>query len=181
MLASMPSIFTPDRMNQLINPWDWFDMPSIRYACASLNNNFELYLGQQFKAPMEIPYIAKKKIIGSPNAVDSIYGVTINFTASWALSPCRLVATSEASFELDNQTEVFPNPAIDELNVRNKDKAVAANIFIHDQTGKTISYLRDNNDSSAQQIDVLQFPSGVYYVVQHMKNGSTRVNKWVKM
>lgn len=175
------TFFTPDRMYQMINPWDWFDMPSIRYACTTKTDIFEIFLGKKYKSPMEIPYIAKRKIEGSPNSIDSIYGISIDFSADWAFSPCSLVSTDEESAVFDNQTEIFPNPAFDALNIRNKDKAVATNISVYDQSGKAIYHVINNHNVSEQQFDVQQFDVGVYYIVQRMKHGEIRVNKWVKI
>ena len=176
-----PSFLTPDRMYQMINPWDWFDMPAIRYGCTSKMNTLTTFLGKQYKSPMEIPYIAKKAVKGSLNMVDSIYGISFIFSDDWPFSPCSLVSASEASAVFDNQAEIFPSPAIDEINVRNKDKAVAITTSVYDQNGRAISHVRNNHDGSEQQFDIQHFSAGVYYIVQRMKHGEIRVNKWVKM
>ncbi len=176
------TFFTPDRMYQMVNPLDWFDMPSIRYECTSTVNSLEIFLGKQYKAPMEIPYIAKRKVLGSMNAVDSIYGVSLDFGNDWIFSPCSLVSVDEEPFvKTDNQTKVFPNPAIDKLTIQNKDKVVATNFSVYDQIGKRILYFNNDQNNSEKNLDIEHFPPGVYYVVQQIKNGETRVNKWVKI
>ena len=177
------SFFTPDRMQQMIDPWNWLGMPAIRYGCAPTDSSYTFYLGDQYRAPLEIPYIAMQQIEGNSGALDSIYGVALGFSADWVFSPCSLVVSAQEPSDnaFVNMAEVFPNPATQQVTVRNKDGLPIPSLFVYDQVGRMVLACPVEENQGQTTVDVGTLPPGLYFLVQKWVTGEQRVNKLLKM
>ena len=176
------SFLTPDRMYQMINPWNWLDMPAIRYGCSPTTSTFTFSLGDAYRAPMEIPYIAMQAIEGNGGTLDSVYGVALFFSADWAFSPCSLVPTQQGpSPVVAPAADLFPNPAGQQVLLSNRDGQPIPSLFIYDQLGKMVLDYPVEQNQGTLPVDLSRLPPGLYFLVQRWPAGEVRVNKLVRM
>lgn len=177
------SYFTPDRMHQMIEPWDWMAMPSIRFNCAAGVSMYELALGDEFRAPLEIPYIAMQEVEGNPGVLDSIYGLAFGFgIADGFFIPCSQVSTHENQRnEAAHHFRILPNPASDKILILNPESLTVASVDVYDYLGRMIVHYPVEQIGTATELDVSQIARGVYFVVQRYTDGQTGTGKMVKM
>lgn len=174
------SFLTPDRMQRMIDPWAWLGMPAIRYGCLPTDSAYTFSLGDQYRAPMEIPYIAMQQVEGNGGTLDSIYGLALGFSADWVFSPCSLVVSTQESVPNINMTEVFPNPASRQVVVQNKDGLPIPSLFVYDQIGRMVMECPVEKNQAAISVEVGTLSPGLYFLVQRWETGEVRVNKLVK-
>jgi len=64
--------------------------------------------------------------------------------------------------EIEDIADLFPNPAVDQININMSELAMGGNIFIYDIKGRLV--ISRNNLSNENQIDIESLPSGNYTI-----------------
>ena len=173
------SFFTPDRLHQMIDPWDWLAMPAIRFGCAAGVDSYEIGLGDAFRAPQEIPYIAMQEVEGQPGVQDSIYGLAFGITESYFIPCSQVPVHNVASAGTMQSLDIYPNPADDYITLGASGDLLPAAVYLYDGTGTGITAL--SSVRGALQIDTRRLRRGVYFVVLRSDSGMVRTGKFIKM
>ena len=79
----------------------------------------------------------------------------------------------------ESQIEIFPNPASDQINVCNTSSYGISDIAIFSMDGKRVS-LFNNMDSNTIQLDISNWPKGIYFAKLMFANSETQTTKIVK-
>lgn len=177
------SFFTPDRVHQMIDLWDWLEMPAIRFGCAAGTNTYELALGDAFQAPLEIPYIAMQETEGSSGELDSIYGVALGLgIADGYFVPCNQIATHEnQQHRLRYDFEILPNPAAEQISIINQHGVNIHALTVYNRLGERVAEYPAEQNRSQMDLNISPLAPGIYLVVQRFANGRISTRKWVKM
>ncbi|MCA6423927.1 MAG: T9SS type A sorting domain-containing protein, partial [Flavobacterium sp.] len=89
----------------------------------------------------------------------------------------RVIDTSLNTNEFQkNGIAVYPNPASDELFVKNENNIELYAIKITDLTGKTVAY----QNSQLSSINISNLSKGMYFVTIETKTGNTVTSKIIK-
>lgn len=175
------SFFTPDRMHQMVDPWDWLAMPAIRFGCASGTETYEIALGDEYCAPLEISYIAMQEIEGSPGILDSIYGVAFGITNGYFIPCSQLPVYGNPRSAQAHNFRISPNPAQSRIRIVNQEDIAVSTLIFYNHLGKMVAEYPAEPSSSQIDLDISQLASGIYLVVQRFPDGRTSARKWVKM
>lgn len=172
------TFFTPDRLHQMINPWDWLAMPGIRFGCAAGTDFYEVALGDVYRAPLEISYIAMHEIENHPGVTDSIYGLAFGITESYFISCNQSAAQDLTGNALWQGLKIYPNPAQERIWMATSDGGAIGNIEIVDALGKKVIDYAEQQ--SVAEIDISRLRFGLYYVMAHSDNSLRQYGKFVK-
>ena len=85
----------------------------------------------------------------------------------------QLLATAENSKQ---KTSVYPNPASDELFVKNENNIELSAIKITDLTGKIVL----NQNAALNSINISNLSKGMYFVTIETQTGNTVTSKIIK-
>jgi len=89
----------------------------------------------------------------------------------------KIIDTSLNTNEFQkNEISVYPNPASDELFVKNENNIELSSIKITDLTGKTVAY----QNSQLSSINISNLSKGMYFVTIEEKNGNIVTSKIIK-
>lgn len=151
---------------------DWFLLKILCYNLSDvLVDSVELYLADYRFADNTQDYIQKDWTTVSLNSSETLGRLKFSLTSSdegqWGMNTPAFFAIDNLSAGSVNIEEnelayrIFPNPAIDIVNIQtNSDKGT---IEIFDITGKQIS--SKNYTSEMFQLNISSFPAGTYYAV----------------
>jgi len=151
---------------------DWFLLKILCYNLSDvLVDSVELYLADYRFADNTQDYIQKDWTTVSLNSSETLGRLKFSLTSSdegqWGMNTPAFFAIDNLSAGSVNIEEnelayrIYPNPAIDIVNIQtNSDKGT---IEIFDITGKQIS--RKNYTSEMFQLNISSFPAGTYYAV----------------
>ncbi|MDQ6476865.1 T9SS type A sorting domain-containing protein [Dyadobacter sp. LHD-138] len=92
---------------------------------------------------------------------------------SFALSKIR-----DLTFTKGIETTLYPNPVLEKLKIKVDDWHEVAGVKLFNNQGKT--FFESANALSAREIDMKDFPSGIYMVQVKRLNGSVQVIKVIK-
>ncbi|MDC0313639.1 DUF4465 domain-containing protein [Flavobacteriales bacterium] len=166
---------------------DWFLLKILCYNLSDvLVDSVELYLADYRFADNTQDYIQKDWTTVSLNSSETLGRLKFSLTSS---DEGQSGMNTPAFFAIDNLSagsvnieenelayRIFPNPAIDIVNIQtNSDKGT---IEIFDITGKQIS--SKNYTSEMFQVNVSSFPAGTYYAVLSSE-GVRQTTKIVKL
>jgi hypothetical protein len=166
---------------------DWFLLKILCYNLSDvLVDSVELYLADYRFADNTQDYIQKDWTTVSLNSSETLGRLKFSLTSSdegqWGMNTPAFFAIDNLSAGSVNIEEnelayrIFPNPAIDIVNIQtNSDKGT---IEIFDITGKQIS--SKNYTSEMFQVNVSSFPAGTYYAVLSSE-GVRQTTKIVKL
>ncbi|GAB4495557.1 MAG: hypothetical protein OHK0019_24960 [Saprospiraceae bacterium] len=175
-----PTFLTPDRMFEMINPIDWFEMPNIRYSCASKNSEYYLLLDTESRAPNEVPYVAMKPVLGGD--IDSIIGVAIHPVVDLYYSPCQFVSSNYEIVKKEKASVIYPNPTNTIVTIQNTSDIMTTDITISDQIGRVVFQSRTPLASEdILEINLEDIKAGIYFIHQKLGNGKVYLNKFVKI
>jgi len=79
---------------------------------------------------------------------------------SFSYNPCSSTNINEIANFYENSIQLYPNPAIDQVNIEISEDISIKEINIYDINGKTVSNIQNINN----QIDFFEHTSGLYYV-----------------
>ena len=83
------------------------------------------------------------------------------FTLFTLAASAQLAQSSSSDFRSSRQSvKVFPNPAIDYIQLQDKDEQVA-NIFVYNIVGKKLASFRDVEEDKKYYLDI---PVGMYLI-----------------
>ena len=151
---------------------DWFLLKILCYNLSDvLVDSVELYLADYRFADNTQDYIQKNWTTVSLTMAETLGRLKFNLTSSdegqWGMNTPAFFAIDDLSAGFSNIEEneltsrIYPNPAIDIVNVQtNSDNGT---IEIFDITGKQIS--SNNYTSKMFQLNISTFPAGTYYAV----------------
>ena len=151
---------------------DWFLLKILCYNLSDvLVDSVELYLADYRFADNTQDYIQKDWTTVSLTSTEALGRLKFNLTSSdegqWGMNTPAFFAIDDLSAGFANIEEneltsrIYPNPAIDIVNVQtNSDNGI---VEIFDITGKQIS--SNNYTSNMFQLNISTFPAGTYYAV----------------
>ena len=151
---------------------DWLLLKILCYNLSDvLVDSVELYLADYRFADNTQDYIQKNWTTVSLTSAETLGRLKFNLTSSdegqWGMNTPAFFAIDDLSAGFANIEEneltsrIYPNPAIDIVNVQtNSDNGT---IEIFDITGKQIS--SNNYTSKMFQLNISTFPAGTYYAV----------------
>lgn len=95
-------------------------------------------------------------------------------------SVSKLVDTSLSTPSLnESQVTIFPNPATNELYIKNNNNLALQNISIADLTGKVV-FNQDIQNIDSNAVNITSLAKGMYLVTVETKSGLTSTSKIIK-
>ena len=157
------------------SPWDWWDLNTLETVVEQTNAT----LGTEFDAQQ----LHMQGVAGSPGMsadkgltyIDTIMGYAnprIMCVLELEGNPCALGIDD---VQLENTTSIYPNPAVDAVNIRN-DQHMIRRINVIDITGRTVAQKTVNNHFFTLNRDKLN--NGVY-LMQIVFDNNERITKKV--
>ncbi|MDR2011273.1 MAG: PKD domain-containing protein [Bacteroidales bacterium] len=91
--------------------------------------------------------------------------VEFGYSTSSTIAP-RSCLVESGSFEIDNNIEIYPNPATEKIFINTGDLAHGKNVLIQliDMTGRVISTEKMQVNGQNIEINVNQYPEGLYFI-----------------
>ncbi len=161
---------TPDANMATVNPIFYWETFPVRFQCMNKFTEYTVELTQRAVPEFEYPYHILRKIEGSTNSVDSIFGVQIVFEQHEMYSPCQLVSTvkEEKKFSTLN---IWPNPVMDYLQISNN----ITQLEIYNLEGQLIRTIKDK-----AEFFVGDFGVGLYLLRAKSIDGVLLTGKFIK-
>jgi hypothetical protein len=95
-------------------------------------------------------------------------------------SVSKLVDTSLSTLSLnESQVTIFPNPATNELYIKNNNNLALQNISIADLTGKVV-FNQDIQNIDSNAVNITSLAKGIYLVTVETQSGLTATSKIIK-
>ena len=95
-------------------------------------------------------------------------------------SVSKLVDTSMSTISLnESEVTIFPNPATNELYIKNNNNLALQNISIADLTGKVV-FNQDIQNIDSNAVNITSLAKGIYLVTVETQSGLTATSKIIK-
>ena len=95
-------------------------------------------------------------------------------------SVSKLVDTSLSTPSLnESEVTIFPNPATNELYIKNNNNLALQNISIADLTGKVV-FNQDIQNIDSNAVNITSLAKGIYLVTVETQSGLTATSKIIK-
>jgi hypothetical protein len=175
--------FTPDRFALVTNsPPGWIDWGDPIFACASKADSFTCYLPRQQVLTVPgfyWPYVSIREVEGI--GLDTIIGLSLEFTGGSYLSPCRLVVENE---EPDTQYsfDLYPNPVKSGVKILTEGTSKIKTVTLSNSIGLVLKQLEmEATEDDSVFFEMQDVSVGLYYLSLSWENGSVTTRKIVKI
>lgn len=172
------SFMTPDKNYELLNPWDWWSNPEIRFSCQEVDGSYAINLGGEYLVNGEWPYIKLHDVQGSTATMDSIYGVTLWIDPFETWTPCYHVSVEGKKKSQVAGLKIFPNPTNNFFQILDKDENYLEAMKVIDINGNIV--LSKNKLKTSEQIDVSNLSNGVFFIEVDSNFGQKHIGKLIK-
>jgi hypothetical protein len=159
---------------ELAGPIDPDEIPPI-FECLSVTSSAYFDLSPSAVMDIGSPVSIDKPVEGQ--GIQSIYGLRFHGEPEGGYTPCYWVTTPVEGMEDSPAIQVFPNPASTSIQVSGLDANFWEDLWVVDLQGRRLHQV--SVPQGTVKVDVIGWPSGIYFLQLTGRNGQKRVEQIV--